>query len=100
MYGTESAGAEARIGSEVSSLEKPSVVSSTPCRLCQARGADGCLPDGTPVCSSCAEVTTHDDRECPHEETRRYGHVSNAGEAIIELRCEDCGMSLGQVNAP
>lgn len=100
MYGTESAGPKARTSSEVSSLEKPCVASVTPCRLCQARGADGCLPDGTPICSSCAEVTIHEDGECAHEHTRRVGRVSNAGEAIVELRCEECGMSLGQVNAP
>lgn len=100
MNGSEPAANTGRIGSEALSLEKPSVVSSTPCRLCQARGADGCLPDGTPVCTSCASVTTHGDHDCRHETTRRYGHVSNAGEAVVELRCEDCGMSLGQVNAP
>jgi len=100
MNGTSSAGPEARTSSEVASLEKPSVVSSTPCRLCQKRSADGCLPDGTPICSSCASVTVHEDHDCPHESTRRIGRVSNAGEAIIELRCDDCGMSLGQVNAP
>lgn len=100
MHGTSHTGRMARTSSEVASLEKPCAVSVTPCRLCQARGADGCLPDGTPVCSSCAAVTTHEDDECPHETTRRIGHVSNAGEAVIELRCEDCGRSIGQVNAP